>query len=140
MNLILSSLRATFHFYYTPSATKNVGSGHAYHWEKGQGTDYFICPMVPGIRRVRNCRGETHPTEKPVRLFTDWLLRWWGDREKPILDPFCGSGTILVAAKQLGFRYIVGGDIDPVWVNAARKRLEEFTEQKNHNDFTQFLY
>jgi len=34
----------------------------------------------------------------------------------------------------------VGGDIDPVWVDAARKRLEEFTEQKTHNDFTQFLY
>ncbi len=104
-------------------ATKNKGSGHAYRWEEGQGTDYFICPMVPGVTRWKNERGETHPTEKPVRLFTDWLLKWWGSREKPLLDPFCGSGSILVAAVQCGFRYIIGGDVDPLWVRAARRRL-----------------
>lgn len=104
-------------------ATKNKGGGHAYHWENGQGADYFVHPTVPGTRRVKNLVGETHPTEKPVKVFTDWLLKWWGDREKPILDPFCGSGSILVAAKQLGFRYIVGGDINPLWVVCARERL-----------------
>lgn len=104
-------------------ATKNKGSGHAYHWEEGQGSDYFICPMIPGIHRHKNRLGQTHPTEKPVTLFSHWLLRWWGDRDGVILDPFCGTGSVLVAAYILGFKYIVGCDIDESWLEVARNRL-----------------
>lgn len=104
-------------------ATKNRGSGHCYRYWEGQGVDYFECPTVPGVVRVRNELGETHPTEKPIKLFTDWLLKWWGDRERPLIDPFCGSGSIVVAAVQCGFKFIVGGDINPLWVKTTKLRL-----------------
>lgn len=110
-------------------ATKNKGSGHSYRWWEGQGIDYFECPMVPGIGRVKNEKGETHPTEKPVKIFTDWLLKWWGDREKPLLDPFCGTGSVVVAAVTLKFKYIVAGDIDPLWVKTTQHRLLTFPTQ-----------
>jgi len=40
-----------------------------------------------------------------------------------VLDPMCGSGTTLVVAKKLG-RNFVGIEINPVYVEMARKRLE----------------
>lgn len=41
-----------------------------------------------------------------------------------VCDPYCGSGTTLVAAKRLG-RVVVGCDQDKRAVNTARKRLED---------------
>lgn len=103
--------------------TKNKGSGHAYHWKYGQNVDYYVCPTVPGVKRWKNSLNQTHPTEKPLELFTHWLLKWWGDRNKIILDPFCGSGTIPLAAVHLGFKTIIAGDVDASWVEATANRI-----------------
>ena len=43
--------------------------------------------------------------------------------ETIIIDPFCGSGTTLVAAKTLGIKY-VGIDIDPDCIAAAKRRIQ----------------
>lgn len=62
-----------------------------------------------------------HPAEKPIGL----MLRLCAlvDHDNPvILDPFCGSGTTLAAAKGLGMRYL-GCDVDPEYVNTARERV-----------------
>ncbi len=49
-----------------------------------------------------------------------------------ILDPFCGSGTSLVAAKNNGVNY-VGIDNDPESVEISRKRLSgELTIARNN--------
>lgn len=67
-------------------------------------------------------RGERlHPTQKPLALMNRLvgLITRPGDL---VIDPFCGSGTTLLAAKQLGREYI-GGDITPDYVTAARTRL-----------------
>lgn len=45
-----------------------------------------------------------HPTQKPLRVMR-WCLKFFPDAQT-ILDPFMGSGTTLVAAKQLGRRAI----------------------------------
>lgn len=41
-----------------------------------------------------------------------------------VVDPFCGGGTTLVAAKVTGRRWL-GTEIDPAYAAEARKRLEE---------------
>jgi DNA modification methylase len=41
-----------------------------------------------------------------------------------VLDPFCGSGTTAVAAKQLGRRYI-GIEIDPTFAQQADERVKQ---------------
>lgn len=47
----------------------------------------------------------THPTEKPKQAF-ERLIQIFTDKGDLILDPFVGSGTTAVAAKELDRRYI----------------------------------
>lgn len=63
-----------------------------------------------------------HPTEKPIGLFR-WCLGFTPDA-RSILDPFMGSGTTLVAAKQLG-RKAIGIEIEEKYCEIAVKRLAQ---------------
>jgi len=45
-----------------------------------------------------------------------------------VLDPMCGSGTTLVVAKKLG-RLFIGIDINPVYVEMAKRRLSAIPER-----------
>ena len=56
---------------------------------------------------------ERHPTEKPLMSMM-LLVQAFSHPGAIVLDPFVGSGTTAVAAKQLGRRY-VGIDIEPVY-------------------------
>ena len=70
-------------------------------------------------------RGETglHPTQKPVRLMQA-LIELTTKPDQLVLDPFAGSGSTLVAAKNLGRRYL-GIELDPGFVAICEKRLEK---------------
>ena len=61
-----------------------------------------------------------HPTQKPLDLFAE-LIRVHSNSNDLVIDPFLGSGTTAVAAVESGRRFF-GGDIDPKYVKAARKR------------------
>ena len=63
-----------------------------------------------------------HPTQKPIRLVEEWLLDFT-DNGETILDPFCGSGTTLVACARTG-RASIGIERDPKWFDLACRRVE----------------
>jgi len=63
-----------------------------------------------------------HPTQKPVALMKA-LIELTTSPGQLVLDPYCGSGTTLVAASALGRRYL-GIDIDEGYCHVARARLE----------------
>lgn len=63
-----------------------------------------------------------HPTVKPIKLMR-YLVRLITPPGGTVLDPFAGSGTTLIAAKQEGFQYI-GVEREPEYVELAKKRLE----------------
>ena len=64
-----------------------------------------------------------HPTQKPLPLMR-WIIEKYSQPDQIILDPFAGSGTTLVAAKQLGRRYI-GIEINPDYCKIAEQRLAQ---------------
>ena len=63
-----------------------------------------------------------HPTQKPVELF-QWCLGLV-DAVCNVLDPFLGSGTTLVAAKNLGLE-AVGIEIEERYCEIAARRLDQ---------------
>lgn len=77
------------------------------------------------IISAKNPRGNkrVHPTQKPTEVpYT--LLRDVKNEQSLVFDPFCGSGSILVAAKSLNMPYI-GVDINPDYVQLAKERLKQ---------------
>lgn len=64
-----------------------------------------------------------HQYQKPLKLWKQLIEICSFDGEN-ILDPFMGSGTTLVAAKQLG-RNATGIEISEEYCEIARKRLAE---------------
>jgi DNA modification methylase len=51
------------------------------------------------------------------------------DQAKSVYEPFCGTGTTLIAAEQLG-RICYGMEISPAYCDVIVKRWETLTGQK----------
>lgn len=64
-----------------------------------------------------------YPTQKPVVLLSQ-IIKIASDEGDLVLDPFCGSGTTLLAAKQLG-RDFIGIDISSEAIELTKTRLNE---------------
>jgi site-specific DNA-methyltransferase (adenine-specific) len=69
-----------------------------------------------------------HPTQKPVKLY-DWLLKNYAKEGDRILDTHLGSGSSAIAAHYGGFDF-VGCELDKDYFEAAKKRFDEETKQK----------
>lgn len=68
-------------------------------------------------RRVLKWHPVPFPEEIPLRL-----VLFYTRPGMTVLDPFCGSGTTVIAATKLQ-RKAVGFDLNPLFVRKARKRL-----------------
>ena len=64
---------------------------------------------------------KVHPTQKPVDL-CKYLIEI--EKPKVVLDCFCGSGSSLVACKELGIDFI-GMELNEEYLKIAKKRLEQ---------------
>jgi site-specific DNA-methyltransferase (adenine-specific) len=62
-----------------------------------------------------------HPTQKPVAVMKQ-IIETYSQENDLIMDCFCGSGSSLIAAKQLNRRYI-GCDGQQAYVELTRQRL-----------------
>lgn len=71
-----------------------------------------------------------HPTQKPIRLMQA-LIELATQKGQIVLDPFCGSGSTLVAAKLSGRKYI-GIEIDARYVDIATERLGNVVSQDDY--------
>jgi site-specific DNA-methyltransferase (adenine-specific) len=92
-------------------------------------------PLPPQRRDMGNVlrcapvRGGAHPTEKPLPLLRD-LLSVVAPPGLPVLDPFAGSASALLAARELGLP-AVGIESDERWCEQAALRLSKDDERQS---------
>jgi len=84
-------------------------------FRSGRTPDVIMADKVSGARMV-------HPTEKPIALLEQFIGNN-SDEKNTILDPFMGSGTTGVAAKNLN-RNFIGIELDETYFNIAKDRIE----------------
>lgn len=93
--------------------------------------DYGVSDLlsVP-INKLKDKNGKNlHDTEKPIGLM-ETLVTESSDKGDIVLDPFCGIGSTLIAAKKHERRY-VGIEIDESYYNIALKRLKGVQNEPN---------
>ena len=100
-----------------------IGLGRGYHQneygDSGGASRFFYCPKASKKERGED---NTNPTVKPLALMR-WLVRLVTPPNGIVLDPFCGSGSTLIAATEEGFGFI-GVDVSPEYCELAQKRLQ----------------
>jgi DNA modification methylase len=108
---------------------KSGTAPHLNNFELGQHgrnrTNVWDYAGVNTFRSERMDELQMHPTVKPVALVAD-AMRDCSKQRDIVLDPFCGSGTILIAAERTG-RKARALEIDPVYVDVAIRRWETLT-------------
>ena len=82
---------------------------------------YFINSSVAAKMAGDEYTG--HKSQKPTKLLKEIIARYTKEGDT-VLDPFAGSGSTLVAAKQLNRNYI-GIEINPDYVKIAEDRLKQ---------------
>lgn len=90
-------------------------------------TDVIEC-MTDRVEIDGKSLREMHSCPKPVKLYAT-LIEAFTDAEHAIHEPFCGSGTTLIAAEQLG-RKCYGMEISPAYCDVIVKRWENLTGKK----------
>lgn len=78
---------------------------------------------------MKNKEAKIHPTQKPVRLY-EWCLSRYAKDGDTILDTHVGSGSSLIACHETDHKYI-GFEIDPVYYEKAKERIDEASSQVN---------
>ncbi len=117
------------------------------HSDKGTASRFFYCAKASSAERNMGCEGlkeheqyneslpcptrdirkeklikNHHPTVKPIKLMK-YLCRLITPPNGIILDPFMGSGSTGIAAKQEGFRFI-GIEREQQYLDIAIRRID----------------
>lgn len=111
-----------------PETLRKTGVG-LMHAENGEG---FLSNIIEGIsNRDKEAEEGVHCTVKPLELMKHLVsLVVPPGLDHVILDPFVGTGTTAVAAKELGRSYL-GIDLVEQYCQSARRRLNGTLAQAN---------
>jgi DNA modification methylase len=108
---------------------KKGDAPHINNFELGQHGRYRTNVwQYPGVNTFKGKGYELlklHPTVKPVGLIAD-AIRDCSHRKGIVLDPFAGSGTVLIAAERTG-RYARAIELDAHYVDVAIHRWQRLT-------------
>jgi site-specific DNA-methyltransferase (adenine-specific) len=100
------------------------GKGRNYaqvdHWRERDGGR---CPTTLIPQRTMVGNDNLHPNQKDLKLF-EYLISTYTQPGMLVVDPYIGSGTTAVAARNLGRRFI-GCDLSADYVAIANRRLSQ---------------
>lgn len=85
-------------------------------------SDVWQIPKVTSGKNRSSKERVDHPAQTPIELFKRIILAG-SNPEDLVLDPFIGSGTTAVAAKNLD-RYVVGFDVNADFLDIAINRIK----------------
>ena len=117
--------RSDYHFKHEP-CWYAVRKGRTHGWT-GDRKQVTVIDAAPPNHIMGGSKEEKtpHPTQKPVACMYELMKNHAGD----VYEPFCGSGTTLIAAEQLG-RKCYGMEISPQYCDVIVARWEKLTGQK----------
>ena len=107
-------------------------------WDKDNSGNFADCELAwtsfnTAVRKIKhrwngmlqedmsNKEKRYHPTQKPLRVI-EWIIKNYTKEGELVIDPFCGSGTTLVACKRLN-RNFIGFDLCDEYIRVSKKRL-----------------
>jgi DNA modification methylase len=106
--------------------TKRANELDGKHWVK------YSISVWSDIRFSAEERALKHPAMFPQMLAERLIQCFTSSLDKTVLDPFCGSGSTLLAASKLG-KHGVGFEIYPKFIRLAKSRLKQCSSKgKNH--------
>jgi DNA methylase len=124
IRLALSQLACTHAHETLLWASKGRGARHTFNYDlinspnpRSQVSSIWRIPTVPTSEKLHGY----HPTQKPLRLVRRALLASTQEGDL-VFDPFCGSGTTAVAAKELG-RFFVGAELEGEFCELTGRRI-----------------
>jgi DNA modification methylase len=88
-----------------------------------------------GAGRTASEVANIHPTVKPVKLMR-WLVRLVTPKNGIVLEPFCGSGTTMIAA-ELEDRFCLGIEREPKYCDIIKARAEHAIQSSSHERHNQ---
>jgi site-specific DNA-methyltransferase (adenine-specific) len=122
-----SGINASRFFYCAKASARERNAGLEGMPEKIANSNFgkggFSRPTDQPLREIKPAANH-HPTVKPLKLM-QYLIKLVmpSNPNAVLLDPFAGSGTTLLAAKQLGFKAI-GIEKEKEYCEIALKRLQ----------------
>ena len=105
-------------------ASKARGARHTFNYDlinsPDPGTQMSSVWRIPSVSKREKVHGY-HPTQKPLRVVRRALLASTLEGDL-VFDPFCGSGTTAVAAKELN-RFFAGAELEEEFAELAGRRI-----------------
>jgi DNA modification methylase len=117
----------TLPFLITPKASKSEKNKGLEHFTPTKTNDGRAKEIDNAFQRGSTLRNNHHPTVKPLKLMS-YLITLFSRPGDTVLDPFVGSGTTVVAAKQLD-RHGIGIEREAEYAEIARARLAHIMPQ-----------
>jgi hypothetical protein len=121
-------------FFYCAKASRSERDAGCEGMESN--THTFLSGGLPDPRmnheQNRNPIKNNHPTVKPIKLM-QYLCKLITPPGGTVLDPFCGSGSTIVACKNLNFNAI-GIDLSEDYLKIAKMRIENNESNELENN------
>lgn len=107
----------------------NDGASRAVPLSSWRGTVQSVYTAPP---QRGNEFSEVHAATMPLHV-PAWVMQTLCDQSKSVYEPFCGTGTTLIAAEQLN-RKCYGMEISPTYCDVIVKRWETLTGKQAYRD------